>query len=265
MPLLSQSGNPSRTFPVPADSSPEYGGSVQEFIVPFGTPIEGTYAGNPFREPDDFVWRPNFDTQLADLDFDGTGKGNSEGGFGVRDGASIGLDFIPLISSGKGGVELITGWDYIANQPVSRWMAAAGILAGIFGAKGLLKAGAKASSAGGDVVRVFNFTDKGVDLNRAAGPRTSGGFGGTHTTFDDLSNPNVLPVFQDGVIPPPIRSGVVTEIEVPRIGLLPDPTTGNFGHGTQWIAPKTPGAKIVNEWDAMLDEENWVFEIIPRK
>ena len=122
-----------------------------------------------------------------------------------------------------------------------------------------------ASNRGDDVVRVFNFTDEGVDLNRAAGARTSGGVGGTHTTFDNLSDPNVLPIFQDGVVPPPIRSGVVTEIEVPSSLLLPDPTTGNFGHGTQWIAPYTPGAKIVNEWDAVLDEVNWVFEIVPRE
>lgn len=142
------------TISVPADSSPEYGGSVPEFVLPFDTPIEGTDGvfTNPFREPDDLVWMPNMDTQLADLDYDGTGSGNSEGGFGVADGASIGADFIPWVSSGKGGVELITGYDYIANEPVNRWWAAAGILAGIIGAKGWLKAGAKASSGTGGLV-----------------------------------------------------------------------------------------------------------------
>jgi hypothetical protein len=111
---------------------------------------------------------------------------------------------------------------------------------------------------------VFTNTDGPVDLNRPPGKGTSGGVGGTHVTDADLSDPNVLPPFADGAIPGGIKSRV-TEIEVPNSALRPDPTGGN--HGTSWIPPNSPGAKIIREWDVHLNDDVFPveFDIRPRR
>jgi len=73
-----------------------------------------------------------------------------EAGLGVRDAASIGVGFIPFVGSAQSVVELISGHDYIAGEPTSRWLAAAGIIAGVVpGGKGALKGGSKLTKIAG--------------------------------------------------------------------------------------------------------------------
>ena len=95
--------------------------------------------------------------------------------------------------------------------------------------------------------RVYTDSDGPIDLNRALGPGTSGGVGGIHVTRKNLSDPNILPAFASDHIPGSTPNRV-TEIEVPRGGILPDPTGDNHPE-TGWIAPNTPGTSIVNVWD----------------
>lgn len=79
--------------------------------------------------------------------------------FGVRDGASIGVGFIPIAGSVQSVVELFSGQDYITGEPANRWLAGAGIVAGILpGGKGVLKGGAKMFGAGA------KSADEAVDL-----------------------------------------------------------------------------------------------------
>jgi RHS repeat-associated protein len=68
--------------------------------------------------------------------------------FGWRDGASIGVGFIPLVGSGQSLVELFSGQDYITGEPANRWLAAAGLVAGLLpGGKAALKGGSKVFSS----------------------------------------------------------------------------------------------------------------------
>jgi hypothetical protein len=52
-------------------------------------------------------------------------------GFGVRDAASIGVGILPITGIAQSGIELATGYDYIANRPASRVFAAVGIAAAL--------------------------------------------------------------------------------------------------------------------------------------
>jgi len=76
----------------------------------------------------------------------------SSSSFGIRDAASLGVDFapVPLVGSAKSMVEFATGYDYIASRDTSRVLAAFGIVAGVapYG-KGLLKGAIEAFGAVG--------------------------------------------------------------------------------------------------------------------
>ena len=64
--------------------------------------------------------------------------------FTDRDLASIGVGALPVIGSAQSVVEVVTGYDYIADEEVQRGIAAAGIIAGaIPGGKGLHKVAVK--------------------------------------------------------------------------------------------------------------------------
>ncbi len=66
-------------------------------------------------------------------------------GFGVSDGISIGVGFIPVVGSAQSVVELFSGQDYITGQPANRWLAAVGIVAGLVpGGKAAVKGTATA-------------------------------------------------------------------------------------------------------------------------
>jgi Pretoxin HINT domain/Pre-toxin TG len=68
----------------------------------------------------------------------------SEGPSLVRVAASVGVGFIPVLGSVQSVVELISGRDYITGEKTSRAWAAAGIVVGLVGLKGVLKAATKA-------------------------------------------------------------------------------------------------------------------------
>jgi RHS repeat-associated protein len=118
--------------------------------------------------------------------------------------------------------------------------------------------------------RVYTGTDGPVDLNRpgtgATGPGglpTSRGAGGTHVTTKDLTDPEVLTPFAADYIPGS-RPKRVSEIEVPANGILRDPT-GDVRPDTGWIAPNTPGASVVKEWDVDWGDFMSPPTISPRK
>ena len=65
--------------------------------------------------------------------------------FTARELASLAVGFIPVAGSVQSVVELVTGYDYIAGEPVDRRLAAAGVLAGVVpGGKAGVKLGARA-------------------------------------------------------------------------------------------------------------------------
>ena len=95
------------------------------------------YAGG---NPVSFVDPTGFAANLAN----GGNTGVGDTGFGLRDGASLGVGALPLVGTGQSFVELITGQDYIAGEPTSRTLAAVGLFAGIFpGGKPAVKGGGK--------------------------------------------------------------------------------------------------------------------------
>ena len=62
--------------------------------------------------------------------------------------ASVAVGAVPVVGSIQSGVEVLTGYDYIADEPVNRVLAAAGILAGaVPGGKAALKGGSKVVDA----------------------------------------------------------------------------------------------------------------------
>jgi len=107
----------------------------------------------------------------------------SSSSFGIRDAASLGVDFapVPLVGSAKSMVEFATGYDYIAGRDTSRVLAAFGLVAGVapYG-KGLLKGAIEAFGAVGRsadgvlgvarvVSRVDNAAAVGLNISRQVG------------------------------------------------------------------------------------------------
>ncbi len=88
-------------------------------------------------------------------------------GFGVDDGVSMGLDFIPFVGAGKSIAQLISGTDLITGESTPRWIEAVGILAGVFGAagiaKGILKGGSSVLKHGDEVADVAEAAVKKAD------------------------------------------------------------------------------------------------------
>jgi hypothetical protein len=117
--------------------------------------------------------------------------------------------------------------------------------------------------------RVFTATNEAVDLSRQgtgatnaqSGTLTSRGAGGTFVTETDLTNPSALEIHVRSNVPPGGEPpSFVSEIEVPARGLLPDPTEG-ARPGNWWIAPDTPGAKVVNSWEVQWVPDPRGFEV----
>ncbi len=109
----------------------------------------------------------------------------------------------------------------------------------------------------GTTRRVFTTTSGPVDLGRAGtgatgpgGRPTSPGAGGTFVTDVDITNPTALQHHIDNNIP---KLGptpkYVTEIEVPAPGVKVDPTEAVPRPTNGWIAPSTPGARVVRVWE----------------
>ncbi|QGJ68575.1 Hypothetical protein PBC10988_2360 [Planctomycetales bacterium 10988] len=103
-------------------------------------------------------------------------------------------------------------------------------------------------------VTVYNLSNNPVDLNRPRGEGTLG-LGGTYVTDLDLSDSSRVLRFYyrhcNALLSD--EPDYVTEIEVPRSGLLDDPSGDirdpeELGYHTYWIAPNTPGASINREW-----------------
>lgn len=89
--------------------------------------------------------------------------------FAWRDGVSVGVGFIPLVGTGQSAVELFSGRDYITGEPANRWLAAAGLIAGLApGGVGALKGGAKMFSAGA------RSADEAVDLAKVVARKGDG-------------------------------------------------------------------------------------------
>jgi RHS repeat-associated protein len=82
----------------------------------------------------------------------------SEGPSLVRVAASVGVGFIPVLGSVQSVVELISGRDYITGEKTSRAWAAVGIVAGLVGLKGVLKAATKADDIVDGARRLANRT-----------------------------------------------------------------------------------------------------------
>ena len=70
--------------------------------------------------------------------------------FSSRDAASIGVGVLPGVGTVQSIIEVISGYDYIADEEVHRGVAAAGIFAGVLpGGKAVLKAGTKVAGKAG--------------------------------------------------------------------------------------------------------------------
>jgi hypothetical protein len=87
--------------------------------------------------------------------------------------ASIGVGLLPGVGTAQSLLELISGRDYIAGEKTSRWMAAAGLFAGLVpGGKGLLKALSKADDIA-DLAKVGRGTPT-VRVPSSRYPETAG-------------------------------------------------------------------------------------------
>jgi RHS repeat-associated protein len=146
----------------------------------------------------------------------------SSSSFGIRDAASLGVDFapVPLVGSAKSMVEFATGYDYIADRDTSRVLAAFGIVAGVapYG-KGLLKGGSKIINAAartadvvGDAARAVGSMDGAVSgLNGAAKEIVR------VTQFYNLERGSFGPGASNALATPP-NQGVVRLFEGPLVG-----------------------------------------------
>lgn len=69
----------------------------------------------------------------------------AEGPSLLQESASLILDFVPVIGSGKSVLELISGRDVITGEEVNRWLAGGGIILGIIPFGKILSKGEKAA------------------------------------------------------------------------------------------------------------------------
>ncbi len=79
--------------------------------------------------------------------------------FGIRDAASIGAGLLPVVGSVLSLVEFVTAYDSVADRPSDRFVAAAGIGAGLIpggkvGLKGLTRIGGAAVRSADEVADV---------------------------------------------------------------------------------------------------------------
>jgi len=115
--------------------------------------------------------------------------------------------------------------------------------------------------------RVFTATEGMPNLNRpgtgATGPGgvpTSPGAGGTFVTPTAPTNPLALESHMANSLPGGTRPTYVAEIEVPTTGLRADPT-GDVRPYHGWVAPNTPGARIVRLWEVRWVDDPRGFEV----
>ena len=73
----------------------------------------------------------------------------------VRNLISLGVGFAPVVGSLQSVVELVSGKDYITGEKTSRVLAAVGIVAGLVGAKGIVKGGEKVFRHSDDIAAAF--------------------------------------------------------------------------------------------------------------
>jgi hypothetical protein len=80
----------------------------------------------------------------------------------------MGVGVLPVVGTVQSVVEVVTGRDYIEGTEVNRWLAGAGIVAGIApGGKALLKGGTKAVGRffwGNERTLARHFRDHGADF-----------------------------------------------------------------------------------------------------
>ena len=82
--------------------------------------------------------------------------------WGWGNSISLALDFIPIVGTIKGAVELAAGYDFIAGEEVNRGVAAAGLVAGLIpGGKAALKGGTKVFAA------TIRHADEAADIGKA--------------------------------------------------------------------------------------------------
>ena len=120
----------------------------------------------------------------------------------------------------------------------------------------------------GQTTRVFTTTEGPVNLNRAGtgatnaqtGLPTAPGAGGTFVTPTDITNPAALELHLQRSVPPGTTPRYVAEVEVPNPGLRGDPT-GDVRPYHGWVAPNTPGARVVRMWEIRWVQDPRGFEV----
>jgi hypothetical protein len=123
-------------------------------------------------------------------------------------------------------------------------------------------------TAQGPPVRVFTTTDAPVDLGRAGtgatgpgGVPTPRGVGGTFVTTTDITNPRALELHLQRNVPPGSMPRYVTEVEVPPQGVRIDPTEPRIILQNGWVAPNTPGARVVRVWEIRWVQDPRGFDV----
>ena len=165
--------------------------------------------------------------------------------FSSRDLASIGVGVLPVVGSAQSVVEVVTGHDFITNEPVHRGVAAAGIIAGMVPGG---KAGTKILSKLGDQAATEAFAKAGRTLDDDAlvcrgGTCTADRFtSGTGVTTDSTGklqgvSVNSAPGRSIGDLTaniPHNQVGVSTVGEIRQVGgqVVPSPTARNPYHAT---------------------------------
>ncbi|MBO6102755.1 MAG: hypothetical protein J6P03_05825, partial [Opitutales bacterium] len=73
------------------------------------------------------------------------GRWDPEGLLSWRDTGSFAIDILPFAGTGKGGFELITGYDLVTGEPIPRWGSAIGLIGSVVpGGKAVVKGTLKA-------------------------------------------------------------------------------------------------------------------------
>lgn len=127
------------------------------------------------------------------------GRWDPEGLFGWGDAGSLGLDFIPVVSTGKGILEFATGQDAVTGDSIPRWVSAMG-MAGSFvpGGKAAAKLGIKALTKGvvkntvAKTGRLASTAEKAADAAKAVGETAEVANAGSKTATTTVNPQNLL-------------------------------------------------------------------------
>ena len=161
---------------VPAAGSEEMPSTISAGPSQAGQPLGNVTAGNGFLPATSGGRSVGSGTGNATTTGDESAQ-QSTSEFGIRDAASLGMGLLPVVGSVLSLVEFVTAYDSIADRPADRFVAAAGIGAGLIpggkaGLKGLTRiAGAAVRSADevADVARGAARAAGSVDNAAAAG------------------------------------------------------------------------------------------------